>query len=345
MAFTLQDLVQRSVFRRTDARAWSRHSSASVDYHTQNAKIMISIESTDEESMDQASAISWGAAIAGAAIAAAASLALLSLGAGLGLSAISAWSQRGISANTFGLASIVWAIVTQLCASALGGYLSGRLRARWSALHVDEVYFRDTTQGLLSWAVATLVTATILLTVATSVVGTAAKASSTLATGAAIVGTTAVTQAGTNGTYGMDPMAYWVDSLFRKEPASSATSAPAPIVDAGTTNTAPVPLPEVTRIFVNASGTAALPAQDVRYLGQLVSQHTGLQQADAEHRVTDTFAALQTNINNAKTAAAETAEKARKAGIQAALWLFIALLSGAFIASYAATIGGRERDL
>ena len=289
-----------------------------------------------------ASAVSWGAIFAGAAVAAAATLILLSLGTGLGLAAISPWAQRGVRASTFGVSSIVWVIVTQLCASALGGYLAGRLRTRWAAVHSDEVYFRDTAHGLLSWAVATLVTAAILLGAASSAVSAAAQASATLASGAAVAGTAAAANSGRAGADGTGPMAYLVDSLFRKEASTSAPGAA--VADSTLPDAARLPLSEVTRIFVNASGATSLPAQDLRYLGQLVAQRTGLQAADAERRVADTYAALQTSMTNAKTAAAEAADKARKAGIQASLWLFIALLSGAFIASYTATIGGRERD-
>jgi hypothetical protein len=39
-----------------------------------------------------------------------------------------------------------------------------------------------------------------------------------------------------------------------------------------------------------------------------------------------------------------SAERARKALAHLSLWLFVALLSGAFAASYAGTIGGRQRD-
>lgn len=138
-------------------------------------------------------------------------------------------------------------------------------------------------------------------------------------------------------------MGYLVDALFRKDSATTAPT-PAPVADNGSSDAARLPLPEVTRIFANASGAASLPPQDVRYLGQLVSQRTGLQPVDAERRVNDTYAALQTSVTNAKTAAGEAADKARKTGIQASLWLFIALLSGAFVASYTATIGVRERD-
>lgn len=298
-----------------------------------NPRVDLAAEGSDPSS--NASAVSWGAIFAGAAVAAAASLILLSLGTGLGLAAISPWAQRGARASTFGVSSIVWVVVTQLCASALGGYLAGRLRTRWAAVHTDEVYFRDTAHGLLSWAVATLVTTVILLGVASSAVGAATQVSAMMASGAAVAG------AGRAGADGTGPTAYLVDSLFRKEPATSVVSS---VADSMASDAARVPLAEVTRIFVNASGAASLPPQDARYLGQLVSQRTGLQPADAERRVADTYSALLTSMANAKTATAEAADKARKAGIQAALWLFIALLSGAFAASYTATIGGRERD-
>lgn len=289
---------------------------------------------------DAASAVSWGAIVAGAVVAAAASMALLALGTGLGLSSISPWTQKGVQASTFGFSSIVWVTVTQLCASALGGYLAGRLRSRWTAVHTDEVYFRDTAHGLLAWAVASLVTAAMLVSAASQVVGSAARATTTLATGAAVATTTAVnTESLGTAPIGQDanaasgPMAYLVDSLFRKTPTN----------DAGT-DSSRLPLPEVTRIFVNAGGATVLPAQDVTYLGQLVAQRTGLSQVDAERRVKDTYAALQTSVTNAKAAAAEAADKARKTGIQITLWLFIALLSGAFVACYTAMLGGRMRD-
>lgn len=290
---------------------------------------------------DAASAVSWGAIFAGALVAAAASMALLALGAGLGLSSISPWAQRGVDASTFGVSSIVWVTVTQLCASALGGYLAGRLRTRWTSVHTDEVYFRDTAHGLLVWALASLVTAAMLVSTASSVAGAAVRATATVAAGATVAGTVATTvldsssqAVGQGAGAGSAPLAYLVDSLFRKTPS----------VDAAT-DASRLPVPEVTRIFINAGTAPTLPQQDVTYLGQLVAQSTGLSQTDAERRVSDTYAALQTSLNNAKTAATEAADKARKVGIQVTLWLFIALLSGAFIASYTAMLGGRGRDV
>jgi hypothetical protein len=61
--------------------------------------------------------------------------------------------------------------------------------------------------------------------------------------------------------------------------------------------------------------------------------------------VTDTIARAQAKLKNTEAAAREAADKARKASSYTALWLFVSLLLGAFVASLAATFGGRQRDL
>jgi hypothetical protein len=68
-------------------------------------------------------------------------------------------------------------------------------------------------------------------------------------------------------------------------------------------------------------------------LAQLVSAKTGLSQSDAAQRVSDVMAQAR-----------QVADATRKATARFLLWTFLALLIGAFCASYAATIGGRQRD-
>ena len=53
---------------------------------------------------------------------------------------------------------------------------------------------------------------------------------------------------------------------------------------------------EVTRIFVNGLSTGTLPPQDGKYVGQMVAQRTGLAQADAEKRVTETFGRMRRGL-------------------------------------------------
>ena len=295
--------------------------------------------------------MSWGAVLAGAAAAAALSLILLMLGVGLGLSSVSPWANDGISARTFGISTILWVTLTQLLAAGMGGYLAGRLRTRWLGVDSDEVHFRDTAHGFLAWAVASLATAALLSTAIGGIVNGGVRAGASVGGGATAVAGTAALAAGAQsgaepGAGGMQAgsMNYFIDSLMRKDPnAGSATpatgAAPAPSEPASNASSA-----EVGRIFANTLRTGALPPEDLRYVGQIVAQRTGLSQQDAEKRVTDTYARAQGKLREAETAARSAADAARKASSTAALWLFISLLIGAFVASLAATFGGRQRD-
>ena len=286
------------------------------------------------------SGVSWAAIIAGAVGAAALSLILLILGVGLGLSSMSPWADQGATIGTMGTASIVWICFTQLAAAGMGGYLAGRLRGRFHATHGDEVYFRDTAHGFLAWAVATLLTAALLTTVIGSILGTGAKGVVAVAgvagAGAGAAGAAAMPTMNAASQAGGAGQRYFVDSLFRRD--SAAASAPA-------TNDNETPSAESGRIFATALSAGALPPEDVKYLGQTVAQRTGLSQADAEKRVTDTFSRMQDKAKQTEAAARDAADKARKASAYSSLWLFVSLLVGAFCASLAATYGGRRRDL
>ncbi|QSI30573.1 hypothetical protein GNX71_13680 [Variovorax sp. RKNM96] len=298
------------------------------------------------------SGVSWGAILAGAVGAASLSLILLLLGTGLGMSSISPWTDRGASAATIGIATILWLTFTQIAASGMGGYLAGRLRTKWAGVHSDEVYFRDTAHGFLAWAVATLLTAALLGSVVGSILGAGAQAGATVAGGAATAATAASagaagSPAGSESSTG--PMNYFIDSLFRRDsvgtPAAPAdgmaptTAAAAPNGNTASSNA------EISRIFLNSIRTGALPPEDARYAGQVVAQRTGLSQQDAEKRVNDTYAKAQATLKDAQAKAKEAADAARKASAYGSLWLVISMLIGAFVASFAATSGGRRRDL
>ena len=270
------------------------------------------------------SGVSWGAVVGGAFVAAALALVLLALGAGLGLSSVSPWSNWGASAKTIGIGAIVWLTLTQILASGMGGYLAGRLRTKWVDLHTDEVYFRDTAHGLLVWAVGVVMTASLLTSAAASLVsGTAQLGASTLpaaAGGAAAVASRADVPAA-------NPGAYFTDLLFRSERPSAEAS------DVSVRE-------EVGRIVAVGFAKGEVAPADRAYLGTLVSARTGLAQPEAEKRVNEVLVQVKT----AETAAREAADTARKAAVYASLWIFLSLLIGAFCAAYAATIGGRQRD-
>ncbi len=254
-------------------------------------------EDLPESPEAQSSGAAWGAIIGGAFVMASSSLILLALGAGFGLAVVSPWSDIKTSASTATTISIGWLFLVEIIASALGGYLTGRLRTKWAVIHTDEVYFRDTANGFLAWAVALVVSATLLASAAASMVGRVVQASATAETA---------------------PNAYFVDSLFRSDRAER--------VDASTRA-------EAGTILINDLRTDQAPPADTAYLAGLVAARTGISEAEAEKRVSDILAGAR-----------EAEDAARKAASHILLWLFIALLTGAFSASYAATIGGRQRD-
>ena len=122
------------------------------------------------------SAVSWAAVLAGAMVAIATTLILIALGSGLGFAAASPWPGAAPAAETFAITGGIWLIVTQWLASALGGYITGRLRTKWTGVHTHEVLFRDTAHGLLAWAVATVIVAAVALSVTASTIGAASSA-------------------------------------------------------------------------------------------------------------------------------------------------------------------------
>jgi hypothetical protein len=248
------------------------------------------------------SGVSWGAVIGGAFVAAAFYLVLLALGAGFGLSAVSPWSNLGLSASTVGALGIVWLIFIEIVASALGGYLTGRLRTKWVSVHTDEVYFRDTANGFLSWAVALVISMTFLASAAASMVGHIPTSEKAGEAGETV------------------PEAYFVDQLFRSDHPATETRDLGAQVEAG-------------RILSNALRQSQTPLGDQTYLTQIVSAKTGMSQPDAEKRVVQVISDVR-----------QVEDTARKETAHLLLWIFIALLTGAFSASFAATIGGRQRD-
>ncbi|MBH3404064.1 hypothetical protein I5P86_03265 [Pseudomonas glycinae] len=274
------------------------------------------------------SGVSWGAIFAGAAAAAALSLILVLLGFGLGFSAVSPWAGEGVSAKGLGISTIIWLAATQIIASGLGGYIAGRLRVKWANMHGDEVYFRDTAHGFLSWCVATLVTATLVVGSVSSIVSGGVQAGASVVGGAAGAMTQAAGTAA--GNTDSDQYGYFVDSLFRDD-------RPAAVSDDAARGT-------VTRIFAQSLANGQLSAEDRTYLAQLVAQRTNLTQADAERRVDDIYARTQKAIADAKVKAQQAADTAAKVAAWTTLWMFIALLAGAFFASLSATFGGRRRD-
>jgi hypothetical protein len=90
---------------------------------------------------------------------------------------------------------------------------------------------------------------------------------------------------------------------------------------------------EIGLILANSLRKGNITPADKSYLSQIVATKTGANEPDAEKRVDDTYSQIQ-----------QAEDNARKAVAHSMYWTFLALLIGAFCASLAATIGGKQRD-
>lgn len=220
--------------------------------------------------------VSWPAITAGAFVGAAVSLSLLTLGAGAGLSSLSPWFNARSASSAVGVGAILWLVIIEIVASGLGGYLTGRLRTKWVDVHTDEVYFRDTAHGFLSWAVAFVITTALLITAATSVVGGENRS----AAGSSSAAVTA------------NSNRYFIDSLFR-------SSQPTGTADETLRS-------EIGLIFTHSLLHGELTPADKNYVTDAVVAKTGASRSEAENRVTESFAREQQAADVTRKAAAHS---------------------------------------
>ncbi len=117
----------------------------------------------------------------------------------------------------------------------------------------------------------------------------------------------------------VDSNRYFVDTLFRGDKVAAAS-------DEALRS-------EIGLIFAHSLVRRELTPEDKSYVAGAVSERTGISRPAADQRVDQVFASEQ-----------QAAEATRKAVAHSLYWLFVALLLGAFCASFAATIGGKQRD-
>ena len=285
---------------------------------------MVTSGLSDQHSVvsDAGSRVSWGAVIGGGIASLGVTLILLAFGVGAGLSAVSPWSNEGVSATTFQISTGVYLVVVAMLASTVGGFLTGRMRATWADVHEHEVYFRDSAHGVLTWAFATVVGATMLSAAATHILA-GASAGSIPAAGAATAAAPS------------SPTDAYVDTLLRSDPGTStpagATGTSAAVPSIGDTKAMRDEMGRLLAPSLRKSGD--ISAADRSYMAKVVSARTGLSQQDAEKRVSDTIAQAK-----------KAADDARKAAAKLAFWMAAAMLAGAVAAMLAAIEGGMYRD-
>ncbi|KPP82481.1 MAG: hypothetical protein HLUCCA04_00050 [Oceanicaulis sp. HLUCCA04] len=256
-------------------------------------------------------AISWSAVFAGAFAAGGLTIVLVILGSAFGFGSMSPFAGDGLTLTSIGIVTIVWLIFTQIFASIAGGYIAGRTRLRWS-IHADEVFFRDSVHGFLTWAVASAFMFAI----------------AGIAAGGGALGATAVTAAAVAAEEGAPaPSAIITDRLYR-----------APGADPETLESA---REEADRFVVRAiTDPDSVTAEDRAWLVEDVAERTAIDVNGADTRVQAAF----NEMDAVRAEAREEVDTARAASATLAVATALALLIGAFVACGAAVFGGRERD-
>jgi hypothetical protein len=165
-------------------------------------------------------------------------------------------------------------LITALVSFGFGGYVAGRLRERWDpSASRDLIEFRDGMHGIVSWALAVIITGLV-----------AATATATVASKAAQSGTS------TSAAAGEPLVAYELDRLFRgdRRPVEGEIN---------------YLRAEAARILLTATGRQGVTPDDRAYLAQLISNRTGLAAPEAERRVNNVITAAATAVRRARRSA------------------------------------------
>ena len=243
------------------------------------------------------SGVRWGAIIAGAIAAAALAFILHTFAAAIGLAVSSTaptWRDASIALV---ILSGLYLILAALASYAFGGYIAARVGPVMAGQR-DAVEYRDGIHGLLTWALATLLTGLLIVATVQALPRLAAPSA----------GGAAASVAGEN------IIAYDLDRLFRGErrPQGDMEGIRA----------------EAARILLTVSSHSGMQADDRAHLVRLVAATTGLAAADADRRVTEVSGRAKASIDRARRSAVLLAFMAGAAALLGAAATWFAAVAG-----------------
>jgi hypothetical protein len=181
----------------------------------------------------------------------------------------------------------------------------------------------------------------VLFRPAPAAAGQTGAAPATTDTAAAAAPATTTTGAATTAPAATNTGAATTDTAQTTAPAAApAATTPAPAAAPMRTADMTQSREAANRILASRITDAKLSDDDRAYLARLVSDETGLSEADAAARVD----AAVTGLSQARAEAARLAERARKFGILITFLTAASLAVGAAACWWAATMGGRHRD-
>jgi hypothetical protein len=245
----------------------------------------------------------WGPIIAGGIAAAALALVLHAFALAIGLSVSSTAPTWRDASFALVLLSGLYLILAALASYGLGGYLAGLMRVQ--GVPRDDSDLRDGLHGLLTWALATLLTALIGLATAQSLTHLGAPSGGRTGPSTSVGGENLI--------------AYDLDLLFRAERRPNAD------LD--------YPRAEAARVLLTTASHRGMQPDDRAYLVRLTAAITGLAPPDAERRVDEVAARSKENLS-----------RARRSAVVLAFMTGAAALLGAAASWFAACAGGRIRE-
>ena len=269
----------------------------------------------------QPSYISWSAVAGGAIVGSALSFVLLTAGASIGLSTVSAHSTH--SHATLGASvAVFWMVVSTILSYLIAGYIAGRIRETIPGESAHETEFRDGLHGALVWALSIVIGGILAAIAVTS--------ASNSAVGAASISAE---------KYGLVSPA--VDKMLRNQAVVQVQSNRSENAPTTTPRSADLPDPaamaatrdEISRILNAAVIKGQLVGDDRQYTSAIVAQRLGIPVSVSEKRVDEAYAE-----------AVQLVETARKSAVLAGLVAATGLLIGLAAAWYAAQKGGSHKN-
>ena len=253
----------------------------------------------------------WPAIFTGAIFAAAFSMVMLTFGAGLGLSMVSAEPGDGVDMRWWAIATGLWFIWVAISSFGAGGYLAGRMRRPVAGASDDESETRDGVHGLTVWATGSLIAAVLTIGGIGGVMGAAASATGSAAGGAAEL---------------MEEQGdYFADLILRDEigasPSDEARS-------------------EITTILTRSVAEGEVNPDDRDRLVRIAAAHADMDPAEVEQRVDSALDSLE----DARQDAIAAVEQARIMGLITAFVMAATMIIAAATAYFAAALGGQHRN-
>ena len=301
--------------------------------------------------------VSWGSVIAGMVIAIAVQMVLSLLGAGIGFSTIDPLRQSTPDASSFGIGAGIWWAVSSIISLFIGGWVAGHLAG--SPEKTDALL-----HGLLTWALAAIVTAYLLASAVgavvrggASVVGTAATVT---ASGAAAIAAPAADAAKRE----LQANGISLDSLKNQAQTLLAQTGKPALQPEALANKADAAGDQAANTAANAGTPADFQAMIQRIIESnkdtvdqadrdavvnVVAAQSGLSKQEAEARVDgwiktyqDARAKFEEQKVAAEAKAREVADATAKASSQAALATVLALVLGAIAAALGGMVAHRR---